>query len=460
VLAVMSASAAVPFAALGTVNRAVYGSFQLVDFKDGGFTDALDALFSVQVGEPTFYLPMPKRVRLEVYKVSPRFAELRQYLDGAQGSPWSQQGCTTWPQTCGDIAGGWIVWAVRDAAAAAGKYASPALATKFFSELADEVRAACSSQRLTCRKPLIAGLPYMPAAQLATLFPKMWQGVRVVLMMDKGREALSPDGRPISQGPQPLITRAATFLNTQSIAPPTATADRKYVFNGWYMDSKHGWFNLTSHNTENVADEVTVPRQESPDLVVAFGDAGASQQRFRLPILCSEDCSLEIRSDLGSSGSIRIKDLHGGIAVPVGAGEFYLDSIEEIGSSSAAPDPRQNLAHAIRGIARQPYSLFGTFVMISAFVACLVVLCVPRWRRSLAPRYRIALLLALVAWVLVASRILGLALIHISLFPAVNSLYMMPAYYLSVVATALSLLCFARAAGAEYRRRFEAPPAV
>ena len=448
--AIMFMSALAWISTFGLINKLEYGAYQLVDFKDAGFNDALDALYSVQVGERTPYLPIPKRVRLEVYKVSPHFAELRRFFDGQQTTPWSNEGCQLYPQTCGDIAGGWIVWAMRDAAASAGKYVSPDAASKFFSDIAKEVRDACAKGTLTCKSPLVSGLPYIGAEQFANLPARMLDAVRSIVLSEV--LGLHP-GSIQSSGDPTAIEHGAQFLNTRSIKPSAAMLEHKYIFNGWYMDPSHGWFKLIGRG-ENFADEVTVPRQESPDLVAAFHDTAASRQRFSVPISCDPNCTLEIHGESAGSGPVKLSDLHGSGAIQVGAGQFYIDNISESGSAaSAIKDPRQALADEIRIAAAQPYVHFGAVILVGGLAAFLLTICVPPWRRRLASDSLAAVLVALTLWLLVGARVLLLALIHISFFPGVTPLYVMPAYYLAWLAAGLSLICLGAVLKSEYRRR-------
>ena len=445
---VMLTSSVAVVSVFGLINKAMYGAFQLVDFKDSAFNDALDALYSVQVGERTPFLPIPKRVRLEVYKISPHFAELRSFFDDQQTTPWSNEGCSYYPQTCGDIAGGWIVWAMRDAAASAGKYSSPDVASKFFSDVAKEVRDACAKGVLTCRSPLIAGLPYISSGQFADLPARMFDAVRYIAKSD----VLGMRSFLIrSSGDQTAIEHGALFLNTRGIAPSAAMLEHKYLFHGWYMDPGHGWFTLLGRG-ENFENAVTVPRLPSPDLVSAFGDPEANQQRFSVPILCDPNCALEIRSATATSVPVKFGALRSGGAIQVGQGQFFVDGIEETGAAAktAVLDPRATLADKIRLAAAGPYISVGAPVLVLAFLSFVATLCIPRFRRhSQNP----VLLVALVMWLLVAARILLLSLLHISVFPAVTPLYLLPAFYLAWLAAGLSFICLGRLLNAEYRRR-------
>jgi len=448
--AIMLTSTVALVSTFGLINKLEYGAYQLVDFKDAGFNDALDALYSVQVGDPTPYLPIPKRVRLEVYKVSPQFAELRKFFDGQQAPPWSNEGCAYYPQTCGDIAGGWIVWAMRDAAASVGKYATPNDASRFFSDMAKEVRDACAKGALKCMSPLVPGLPYISSRQFANLPARMFDAVKLIFTSDLGTRSYSLIR---SSGDQAAIEHGALFLNTRGIAPSAAMLEHKYTFNGWYMDSGHGWFKLLGRG-ENFENAITVPRQESPDLVSAFGDPAANRQRFSVPILCDPNCTLEIRSETAASSPVKLSAIRPGGAIQVGEGKFFVDAIEETGSAaSTVRDPRPALADKIRLAAARPYINFGAPVLVFASISFLATACIPRFRRHVKKEYLPGLLVALTLWLLVGARVLLLALLHISVFPAVTPLYLVPAYYLVWPAAGLTFICLGRLIAAEYRRR-------
>ena len=146
-----------------TFNYIAYGSFIGVEVNSGSFEEAMDALQSVQIGKRP-YVPVSTEARAAIAPVSPSFAPLAEKL--AVGSPllnaWSKPGCQTYPSTCGDIAGGWFMWALRGAGAQAGYYKSPAIASQKFRAISEEVGQACESGKLPCSAspvPLMAWTP-------------------------------------------------------------------------------------------------------------------------------------------------------------------------------------------------------------------------------------------------------------------------------------------------------------
>ena len=151
-------------------NRIAYGSYVGVDFKQRDFTAAVDALQSVDTGSVTPFVPVPAAARSEVAKISPAFQPLAAVL--APGTPLSDGwgiGCRQFQQGCGDIAAGWFVWALRDAAAVNGYYQSPRIAAQKFGQIAADITEACADGRLHCRRTWISFMPAMTEAQWLSL---------------------------------------------------------------------------------------------------------------------------------------------------------------------------------------------------------------------------------------------------------------------------------------------------
>ena len=98
---------------IAAANWAKYGRFETVDLKGAAFTGAVSSLQRVRVGDAVAHVPVPEQVRRAVYPLSPAFARLQPYLEDER-TFWRRPGCQTYPDTCGDYAGGWFIWALRD----------------------------------------------------------------------------------------------------------------------------------------------------------------------------------------------------------------------------------------------------------------------------------------------------------------------------------------------------------
>jgi hypothetical protein len=132
-------------------NNAVYGVAATSELANGAFMDAYAQWQRVEAGEPKFRVPINEAQREAVYAVSPTARLLAPSLENPQ-NPWRFSGCFTVPNC--DYAGGWVTWAIRDAAADAGAFGSASESEAFFTRLAQEIADACASGELPCRMKL------------------------------------------------------------------------------------------------------------------------------------------------------------------------------------------------------------------------------------------------------------------------------------------------------------------
>src|SRR5581483_8007005 len=125
--------------AIVAANGSRYGLVTTVEFKDSSFVRAYASLIAVRQHPPLVRVPVPTETRERIYAVSPAFAELRRFLEGPIGKHWVEETPTDHHGEMGD---GTLMWAFRDAVAAAGYYA----------RIAKEIDAARVSKRLDARK--------------------------------------------------------------------------------------------------------------------------------------------------------------------------------------------------------------------------------------------------------------------------------------------------------------------
>jgi len=133
-----------------TLNLIHYGWFGSVEFRAPEFINAYGALQRVQSSYEVPYVPVTREAREHIYAESPAFAELRPFLDGELGKNWAAASSpvTGLPATDHEIAGGWFMWALRDAVIAAGHNQSAKEALAFYASIADQVNRACDETRL------------------------------------------------------------------------------------------------------------------------------------------------------------------------------------------------------------------------------------------------------------------------------------------------------------------------
>ena len=135
-----------PLLAVSTLNHRHYGWFGTVEFRAAEFKAAYSALTRIQAGPELPQVAVTREMREAAYAASPAFAELRPHLEGPVGDHWSEK--ERFPAADRQIFGGWFMWALRDAVAAAGHARSAGAALAYYRRVADELNAAIANGRL------------------------------------------------------------------------------------------------------------------------------------------------------------------------------------------------------------------------------------------------------------------------------------------------------------------------
>ena len=409
-----------------------YGAFTGVEFKERNFAGALNALQSVRADKQISYVPVSRATRERIYEVSPAFASLKDYLDPPRGSPW-QQGCEFWRWTCGEISGGWFMWALRDAAASKGHYQSPVDAAAFFGRIKAEITSACKSEKLICEQSLVPYMPRVTEEQWSRFPGRLAEAIRIASVWRSIVDEAFP-----STGNRAELTRDLTFLNF-----PLHTGSRnempRYELTGWYFSGKADWPTLEVRNREGALMRSFIDRRESPDLVEYFNTPLASRQRFVIEAWCESGCTVTLTSAMGIKHELGLDQLRRGTQHFEWNGErLQIDSADNANRTFDPLDLRIRVSRAIRlGIYRL-YSAVIPFLLLLGVVALGVgSLWIRRTARNSGSRLLIGIAASL--WVVVATRILALVLIDVSAFPAVDVLYLGPATYIAPIAAVLSL---------------------
>jgi hypothetical protein len=198
-----------------TANYQTYGSATLLEMTDGDFQSAMRQLQRVGAPYSRPYVPVPKEARMAIYDVSPHFASIRDHLEGTP----NQATCDLLPDTCGDIAGGWFMWALRDAVAKTGHHSSPTEAASFYRTLADEVSAACDEGLLICSSFMMPLIPHIPSQQWTLL------GNRIVSSLGLLQYSEPFSIQPPASTEHELNSSAMVVLNF----PPTVRTDGSFA---------------------------------------------------------------------------------------------------------------------------------------------------------------------------------------------------------------------------------------
>ncbi|MFI3135880.1 MAG: hypothetical protein QX197_03795 [Methylococcaceae bacterium] len=148
--------------------------------KSAEFISAYGSLSRVNPDSRQRFIPVTKSSRAAIYNVSPAYREISPYLD-AETSSWSSS-CKAYSNTsCGEIAGGFFMWALRDAVAKAGYYKTGAAATTYYWRLTQEIDNACEQKLLTCSAERHTLLPIIDRDDIGHIFTAFITGINEII---------------------------------------------------------------------------------------------------------------------------------------------------------------------------------------------------------------------------------------------------------------------------------------
>ena len=432
-LVVVTTSFVVPQVAFRAMNWRWYGTWVGVDFNEGNFQRALKALHSVRSGEVRPFVSVTRSTRQRIYAVSPAFASIGPSLDGPLEAGWMPHSCAAVPVTCGEIGAGWFMWALRDAAAMTGQYASPARASAFFGRVAREIAGACERRALECRPQWVSEVPPLDVAAVAARLPRDLVRAFDLLLFLRPPLALSPT----VEDPHRLAA-SLRFLNYPlHTRPDGAAATSLFTMHGWYRRSGRDWFSAELADPRGIPASLQLKRAESPDIVAGFKDPEAFAQRFVLRADCADDCLLRLATADGRSAEVRLGDTRRWpFTLRLGQGTFHVDVTD------ARPDPMHERQRVDEGSRRVREWVLGwyAYLLVPVLIAgAAAFLTSTVWYgRTLAGN--VCYVLAFASWTSVALRLLVLAIINATSMPVLNYAgYVAPTHVLTVAAAVLSL---------------------
>jgi hypothetical protein len=422
------------------INSFIYGRFIVNEINDSYFLTSVNALqrASYQYSRP--YVPVPKSARLHIYSESPVFRRLKSYLDPDDAPSPYNFGCVFYPSTCGDIAGGWFIWALRDGATQLGVHDNASNAAQFYQSLAEDVNTACAQGRLRCATWLPQPLPPMTWEQVRSI-PKHLARVAGVMAMVRPIKLL-PDSTYF-EGLVQQAWRDTELLNlpdvtytrlvTSSYLYEDAAYSRIVVLTGWFRPSVDEWFNVKAVGSTHILE---FARFESPDVAKFLSNRGASNHRFRLVVGCERDpCTIRLVSASQSSTEVT---LSGASKVPllavVGSGVVVFELIDEPGVSLKRRIERTWLQFVLM---LQPLFTMLACVGGVTFLFALI-------RAALTRKVPLLLSMSIVFATAAVSRILILGLIDASSFPADTYRLTSPAIPFVMASAILSIASFCR----------------
>lgn len=406
------------------INYHKYGKFEVVDFKGKAFSHALKSLNSVDIGFDLPYVPVSFNKRQEIYKISPSFLQLKDYFED-KGKCWTSRGCAIYPWTCGDYAGGWFMWALRDAVADKGYYKNPIHAAEFYNKISKEIEESCDRGLIKCKTNPVPFMPNVTMTQLKEVPEKTIKALKLAMVQFPIQATAGDSMEPLAN-----LQNTRLFLGNPRTTP--APSEQRTELTGWfYSPNANDWIVLNCLvSGKKIKREVD--RLSSPDIAKHFKNPNAKFQRFLISVACNENCSISAySSDLNN---FQIKSLleKQKTGLSLGSnGTLYFDEIFQIEDYS-----RQNNFLNVKQRLVALYKLIIPGLVLLGVMAYFIYL-IFLWLRK-APFTDIFIACTML-WFLFLSRILLIVLVDISSFPAINSLYMSAAFPILCLASLLSL---------------------
>ncbi|MEO1887687.1 MAG: GtrA family protein [Methyloprofundus sp.] len=418
------------------INWQTYERFIGLDIKEKNFKAALSALQSVREGEVVSHVPVSQVTFPVIYAVSPTFAELRQFFS-TDGLEWRNHGCGFYPWACGEIAGGWFIWALRDAAASRGYYRTPRMAADFFSRVAAEVNQACADGRLNCKQSLISFMPEVSQDEINRVPETLEKLLDMLLLSNFSANRMRLHSGIIGNYPDQqwvmnFLHSQDRFIDQEHFI--VEKSDNRQVFGRYALVNKHAEkFEIIISDAQGKHYPFTLKQNASQAEINHF-------YPFTMQTSCSNECIFSIIVAGEEKLHVQIPDIDQSYnqkqALVLGNMQVFFDKVVT-GSKQSLPvvDVGETTTLEVRKL------IFGVFqgvlpVLLSLGLIAFVILTVMAIKQhSLSVLY----VLSAAIWGAVLSRLTILFLVHISSFPALEKLYFMPVYSLVLIASSISI---------------------
>jgi hypothetical protein len=421
---------------ISLINKIYYQVYTVVEVKAPGFLSAYGALSRVKHPHFKRYLPVPKEVRQAIYAVSPTFRELESFLEGPlQG--WSQANCRFYPDTCGDIGGGWFMWALRDAVAMAGYYQSGSTAENYYFRLAQEINTACDKQQLDCIGERATLAPPFRTEYLSLLGETWFRGLKMLVGVNFPNSSRWLNA--FSEGTEELLVLFRD-LTRDDIAPLNTTALSTVTISGWaFSPTETVYLRVQSRDSDRL-ENFSLQRNPSPDVDEHFQQryANAKNSRFTVTSTCMT-CELVFYTDQAVLATLNLSNPQERTISSTPAWFFYIDSV------TVQPDtnqllPRQNQVDAIKIKILQSIAEIYHATIPGLFYLALGLYFLAMLRGIFVRQITFLWILNTAILVAILFRLLILAYIDITSFPGINYGYLAPLYPLLLIFISLMIV--------------------
>jgi hypothetical protein len=415
--------------AISAANGLKYGLWSTNQLSAPNYVRLFSSLLAIRPDHPIRFVSVTKDARKRAYAESPTFRELQPFLDG-DSEHWTARATRTLTGIGGgEIGAGWFYWALIDAVAAAGHFATPSEAETFYGHAADEIEVALKSGKLPSREALLpyvdpsfsVWLPYLPASALTlakSLFPSA--------------PSRYPE-RLESTQPDVIATYDRVANRRTSVGQPLA-----FEAHGWVLSANSRPLEIQivgEHGQEIPFRFEPVSRADVKPLVNQDGHAGPDSLGFNVFWSADEKVSNSVRFKVtmagnGSavSGPIAVLPLHQGIQlISTDSGAQVFLALDRLDTSPIAK--RTAIMRALN-------AMYSILLALFSAIAIAYLLFLIR-RRDLSLGFQRVTCLFVLG--IVTSRVLFFAILDASAWSAEQTRYLLPATVLLPIIPAIML---------------------
>ena len=403
------------------INHFHYGISIVSEFRSPELKQAVGALMRVGDIHPSGYVPVSRSAMAEVLaSVEASFSLRDHWLSVA--TKWGAEGKSLLPGYQGEIAGGWFVWALRDAVAAAGHYRSAQSARNFYAALGAGVNAACDGRKLLCRARRDTLAPELTKQRIPELIAASWRALLFTVTL-----SIPPITAPRSDGESSKLDRWNQIIGPVVERSPTTS----YSLSGWLAHPKVApAIGLVRDSQARINWLECYP---APDVLSHFDmlgirDVGAT--RFNLKVDClRSECAITAFGRDGDQSTIKIANPTPGALLLTLPFWGYLDVVTPISRQSSAFNALENFKVNIVSFSVNSARLIVTFLCALSTVGVLIY---PFIRKNQI-RCDWIFIAAVGSAAAVVGRCLIIGYIEISSWRAINEGYLGPAYPFVIV---------------------------
>ncbi len=429
------AACALPFVILGAgingvswMNQRHYGVFLVIDLQSPEFLEAYGALSRVEHMQMMPSIPVPRETRERIYPVSPTFEELRETMEnpGFWTKPAKHLGYAP-----DEIAGGWFIWALRDAAARVGYHESAITAAAFYRRMAEEINAACANRQLDCLPPRATLRPVLRSEYLEPMLSATHRALLSLISLNGFRASTTP-----SIGDENLLALFRNMTRERLAVSPEPSPD---VFvRGWAVDRYRSLRVSLFSGDDWIADAEALP---SPDVALHFQRQGipaphARRARFDLKAKCPKPCELRIFADSEVVARLPLTSNSHLVSPPVWA------HIDSAGPSRVHRYVNHPAVHRLDRFKVRSLERIGRGIQAAMpyLIALTVLGYIALTGRLLSDTYvRDLWLIQSLVMAAIMARVVMLALIDATSFPAIEQHYLTPIFALLFLLIATSI---------------------